>query len=122
MMARPPQRLMLCSLALAWSGVVHAEGKGPGNRTGSGAWGDEGASTTVTLRGTRTPTFTVYKLEKPERLVVDVANASVGAGVSGLDGPVETQTWAVGAIAAQDLGTKDAALARVIVGFVRPAT
>src|SRR5688572_1443718 len=44
---------------------------------------DDGAASIVTIEGTSTPTFTVYKLEKPERVVVDVANARLDADVEG---------------------------------------
>src|SRR5262249_41686964 len=42
---------------------------------------EEGATTIVTVRGSTTPTFTVYKLERPERVVVDLANARLGSEV-----------------------------------------
>jgi type IV pilus assembly protein PilQ len=80
---------------------------------------DDGASSIVTIKGTSTPTFTVYKLEKPERVVVDVANARLDADV---DGPVVVNGWAVTQVAAQALGERDAALVRVIVGFARPSS
>src|SRR4051812_19762514 len=44
---------------------------------------EDGAATIVTIRGTATPTFTVYKLEKPERVVVDLANAALDADEDG---------------------------------------
>ena len=34
-------------------------------------------STTIAIHGSRTPTFSVYKLRRPERVVIDVANASL---------------------------------------------
>src|SRR5262249_54481404 len=80
---------------------------------------EEGATTVVTIRGTSTPTFTVYKLERPERVVIDVANARLGVD---LDGPTAVNTWAVTQLAAQMLGGQEAQVVRVLVGFARPST
>jgi type IV pilus assembly protein PilQ len=80
---------------------------------------EDGSRTIITIHGTATPTFTVYKLEKPERVVVDVANAELGLSI---DGPVAVNTWAVGQLSAQALGEEDAAVTRVVVTFARPST
>src|SRR5262245_37105921 len=80
--------------------------------------GEEGAATTVSIRGSATPTFTVYKLERPERVVVDVANAELATGA---EGPQAANTWAVGQVSAQALHGQDSALVRVMVGFARPS-
>src|SRR5262245_48417765 len=74
---------------------------------------EDGATTTVTIRGSATPTFTVYKLERPERVVVDVANARLLNDVE----PMAVNTWAVTQVAAQGLGGDEAAVVRVLVGF-----
>lgn len=39
----------------------------------------EGDETTVTVKGTRVPTFTVFRLDRPSRVVVDLAGADVSA-------------------------------------------
>jgi hypothetical protein len=61
---------------------------------------EEGAATVVRIHGSATPTFTVYKLEKPERVVVDVANAELAGGGE----PFAVNSWAVGQVSAQALG------------------
>jgi type IV pilus assembly protein PilQ len=78
---------------------------------------EEGATTVVTIRGSTTPTFTVYKLERPERVVVDLANARLGGDVE----PMAVNGWAVGQVSAQALAGDDAAVVRVLVGFARPS-
>jgi len=74
--------------------------------------------TTVILHGSQTPTFTVYKLERPQRLVVDLANTTL----QGYDDPIEAETWAVGLITASRHLDDRSATARVIIGFRRAAT
>src|SRR5512142_3036433 len=51
---------------------------------------EEGATTTVAIRRSATPTFTVYKLERPERVVVDVANVRLVPDVE----PMAVNSWA----------------------------
>lgn len=56
----------------------------------------DGDEATLSVRGTKAPTFTVFRLDKPARIVVDLANADVSA-VSALGrvagkGPVEFVT------------------------------
>src|SRR5262245_10402759 len=60
---------------------------------------EEGATTVVTVSGTATPTFTVYKLERPERVVVDLANARLLGDVE----PMAVNAWAVTQVSAQAL-------------------
>ncbi|MBI4509726.1 MAG: type IV pilus secretin PilQ [Deltaproteobacteria bacterium] len=81
-----------------------------------------GAVTTVAIRGSTTPTFTVYKLDKPERVVIDVANAQVAPRVPGLEAPLHVNSWSVSQVALQELGEEDSAVARLMVGFARPAS
>ena len=65
--------------------------------------GEDGQTTVVTIRGTTTPTFTVYKLERPERVVVDLANARLTGDVE----PTAVNSWAVAQVAAQALSGED---------------
>src|SRR5215831_6284237 len=78
---------------------------------------EEGATTVVTVSGTTTPTFTVYKLERPERVVVDLANARLTGDVE----PMAVNAWAVAQVSAQALSGQEAAVVRVLVGFARPS-
>src|SRR5262245_21657724 len=78
---------------------------------------EEGATTIVAIRGTATPTFTVYKLERPERVVVDVAGARLENDLE----PMTVSSWAVSQVTTQALGGQEAAVVRVLVGFARPS-
>ena len=79
------------------------------------------ATTRVRLRGALTPTFTVYKLEKPSRVVVDVPRARLSEALRGHDSAsvFTASTWAVTTIAAQQLDD-GGQLVRVIVTMARP--
>lgn len=79
---------------------------------------ESGGVTTVTIQGDRTPTFTVYKLERPRRLVVDLANTTV----VGYEDPVEVETYAVGLLTVSRFVDSRAVIARVVIGFRRQAT
>jgi len=81
-------------------------------------------ATTILLRGSATPTFTVYKLDNPERVVVDLSNAELSERLakSG-DGKVvwQTNTWAVSNVAgypSEGSGRR----VRVVVSLARAAT
>ncbi|HEY5933556.1 MAG TPA: AMIN domain-containing protein, partial [Kofleriaceae bacterium] len=83
---------------------------------------DEDAGTTrIHVRGARTPTFTVYKLEKPTRVVVDVPRARLAEPLRGHEGAsvISASTWAVSTIAAQQLDD-GGQLVRVIISLARP--
>ena len=79
------------------------------------------ATTRVRLRGALTPTFTVYKLEKPSRVVVDVPRARLSEALRGHDSAsvFTASTWAVTTIAAQQLDD-GGQLVRVIITMARP--
>ncbi len=78
----------------------------------------EGGRTIVTVRGSATPSFTAYRLERPSRVVVDLADGRM----QGVEGPIDVDSWAVGQIAVaqyQDVRTRTA---RVMIAFRRPST
>jgi len=79
------------------------------------------ATTRVRIRGARTPTFTVYKLDKPSRVVVDVPRARLSEALRGHDSAsvFTASTWAVTTIAAQQLDD-GGQIVRVIVTMGRP--
>ena len=83
---------------------------------------DEDAGTTrVHVRGAQTPTFTVYKLERPSRVVIDVPQARLAEALRGHEGATvfTPSTWAVSTIAAQQLDD-GGQIVRVIVTLARP--
>nr|HEX4316348.1 type IV pilus secretin PilQ [Kofleriaceae bacterium] len=85
---------------------------------------DEDATTGVTrvhVRGAQTPTFTVYKLERPSRVVIDLPQAQLGDALKGHENAttLSSNTWAVSTVAAQQLDD-GGAVVRVIVTLARP--
>ena len=56
------------------SGPAHAGGK---NAIRAIAIADDQGTTTIRAQGADTPTFTVYKLERPTRVVIDIARPGV---------------------------------------------
>ncbi|MDQ3368972.1 MAG: AMIN domain-containing protein, partial [Myxococcota bacterium] len=82
---------------------------------------DTAEVTRVHLRGARSLAFTVYKLERPSRVVIDVPRARLAEKLGGHEsGAVfATNTWAVSTIAAQQVDD-GGDLVRVIVTLARP--
>src|SRR5215470_18311930 len=82
--------------------TVRADGK---NEIRAVTFDDDGGTTRVHVRGAQTPTFTVYKLERPSRVVVDVPQARLAEALRGHESAqlVSANTWAVSTIAAQQL-------------------
>ena len=58
----------------------------------------DGGKTVIVVHGSATPSFTAYRLERPARVVVDVADGKLGADELRA-GPIDVDTWAVGQIA-----------------------
>src|SRR5262245_35135197 len=79
----------------------------------------EGGKTIVTVRGSATPSFTAYRLERPSRLVVDIAG---GRFKEASDGPMDVDTWAVGQIATAQYQDDTTRTARVMIGLKRAAS
>ncbi|MBL4635611.1 MAG: type IV pilus secretin PilQ [Kofleriaceae bacterium] len=79
-----------------------------------------GAKTTLRIRGESTPTFTVYKLENPSRVVVDIAGASLDSKLRQRDEKAvwNINSWAVGQVSAHNMG-KTRSMVRVVVGLSR---
>ncbi|WP_428261910.1 type IV pilus secretin PilQ [Haliangium sp.] len=88
----------------------------------------------VRVRGTREPTFTVYKLDYPSRVVVDIAGAVLDRKLTGDDEHKATWSangWSVGQISIYELHGVGAdgstqgdeqSLVRVVVGMARPGS
>ena len=72
----------------------------------------EGAKTIVTVHGSATPSFTAYRLERPSRVVVDLADGRVQS----VDGPIDVDTWAVGQIGTAQYADENSRTARVMIG------
>lgn len=75
-------------------------------------------STVLRLVGSAKPTFNVYKLGDPERLVVDVSSATRGKVVP----RVPVDTWAVGRVTVDSKDENGARVARVVVDLKRDSS
>ena len=82
---------------------------------------EDAGTTLVRVRGAQTPTFTMYKLERPTRVVLDIPQARLAETLRGHEGAsvFTPSTWAVSTIAAQQLDD-GGQIVRVIVTMARP--
>src|SRR5947209_14782362 len=76
----------------------------------------DGGKTVITVRGSATPSFTAYRLERPARVVVDLADGKLGSDEL-RSGPIDVDTWAVGQIAMAQYADEASRVARVMIGF-----
>src|SRR5215831_18103592 len=111
-----------------WIAAVVAFAVAPSSARGDGkneiravSFDDDAGTTRVHVRGAQTPTFTVYKLERPSRVVVDVPQALLGDALRGHESAalLSANTWAVSTIAAQQLDD-GGLVVRVIITLARP--
>ncbi len=128
--ARLPASALLLLAILAFGGSpaeaksakksrVVAKGKHQGTITGL-ASKEKGATTTLRIAGNTTPTFTVYKLQNPSRVVVDIVGAQLDPTLRRRDEKAvwSINSWAVGQVSAHHMG-KGRGLVRVVVGLSR---
>jgi type IV pilus assembly protein PilQ len=105
------------AVTVAMYATAHAE---TFNEVRAVSFTDDGTGITrVNVRGDETPTFTVYKLEKPTRVVIDLPHAKLSDVLRGHESAnvLQPNTWAVSTIASQQL---DDGAVRVIVTMARP--
>jgi len=81
------------------------------------------ATTTLRIQGSTTPTFTVYKLENPSRVVVDVVGTTLSSSLLGNESKVvrSVNSWAVGQVSAHAISKSRGDIVRVVVGLSRPS-
>ncbi len=82
-----------------------------------------GGTTSVTVKGTKTATFSVYKLDRPDRVVVDLANATIDRRMQGAGGGksvFDLNTWAVSQVSAHRVAGSRRSLVRIVVSLARP--
>ncbi|HWN67956.1 MAG TPA: hypothetical protein VNM90_09965, partial [Haliangium sp.] len=106
---------------------IHAVEHAPGKQGGPGTM-------RIRIRGTHEPTFTVYKLDYPARVVVDITGAVLDQKLTGEAQSKATwplNAWAVNQLAVYELhdvandGTSQGSqqnLVRVVVGMARPGS
>ena len=78
---------------------------------------DDG-TTILRLLGHVEPTFNVYRLSKPDRLVVDVSKSERGKAVP----HVPVDSWAVGRVTISSVEEHDSKLARIVVNLKRESS
>ena len=76
-----------------------------------------GSATVIRLQGTREPMFSVFKLEKPPRLTVDLANCRLRS----LARLTDVDTWAVSQIGTTEFRSGLRTTSRVVINFRRKA-
>ncbi len=79
--------------------------------------GDDG-TVTLRLRGSTAPTYNVYRLEGPPRLVVDLSAARRGKVVPRL--PLDT--WAAGPVSVEEVTEPGGRIVRMTVALKRPSS
>jgi type IV pilus assembly protein PilQ len=92
------------ALSAALSMSAHSAFADGNNEVRAVTYDEDGAITRIHVRGAETPTFTVYKLERPNRVVVDIPRAQL-AEVMRHDNTATFSpgTWAVSSIATSQL-------------------
>ncbi len=112
-----PFTLVVC-IAAGIASPAFGDGK---NEIRTVSYDEQGGVTRVHVRGAQTPTFTVYKLERPSRVVIDLPQARLADALRGHDSAAvfTANTWAVSTVAAQQLDD-GGAIVRVIVTLARP--
>src|SRR5512137_2410417 len=94
------RRLALAALATLaiGSAASPAGAAGPLNVVRGVVAAESGSATVVTIVGSETATFTSYKLERPQRLAIEVARCRL----HGVESPIDVSTWAVGQVAVSE--------------------
>jgi len=109
-------RFWITAAAVAIVAPAHAETT---NEVRAVTFTEDAGVTRVNVRAATTPTFTVYKLERPGRVVVDLPHTRLSDVLRGHETAalMQPNTWGVSTIAAQQL---DDGAVRVIVTMARP--
>lgn len=121
----PPRRTVAFTAALGLLAVgifsaaeAHAQGV---NTVGKVEAKADGEKTVIVVHGSAMPSFTAYRLERPSRLVVDLANGRLAHDASH-DGPMDVDSWAVGQIATAQYATDTVKTARIMINLKRTCT
>lgn len=131
---QPRVRVAMAIAAVAAMSLLHAPARAQSGKnrvralahetTASAAGEAPPGTTTIRIRGTATPTFTVYKLERPERVVIDLANAALDPKLSGRDASADwpVNSWSVSSVAGHAVAGSDRSTVRFIVHLARSAS
>ncbi len=104
--------------ALAAAPVEAARGEQPNRIDGLTVEELDDGTTVLRVQGSRKPTFNVYRLSGPERLVVDIAGSEPGKVVP----HVPLDTWACGRVTVDGVQERDTNLVRLVVTLKREAS
>ncbi len=108
-------RLLLATLLLAaMPGAVAAAGPNALRRIDIR---EEPQETIIAIEGSKTPTFTVFKLDDPPRLFVDIANTDVAA----VNRTLEVDNGVIGQVGVLSFRSGETPIGRVIVGLRQSA-
>jgi len=113
------KRLAAVALAslLATPAGAGAEATGQANAVRAIDVGDAGGALELAIRASRAPSYTVFKLQEPPRLVVDLA----GADVTGVASPVAVNRGGVLQITTAQYKDERSAVGRVIIALAPQA-
>jgi type IV pilus assembly protein PilQ len=116
MIMSPRTWIAAVAVVSAATATVYADER---NEVRAVTFDEDSGVTRVHVRGAETPMFTVYKLERPARVVIDLPKSRLAEALRGHDSAATFTpgTWAVSTIAAQQL---DDGAVRVIVTLSRP--
>ncbi len=122
------RRLSVSALMLVSLAYGSADAKADANKADRTIVGlsskAESAQTTLRIKGSATPTFTVYKLENPDRIVVDIVGSSLSSKLrkDGDKAVWSVNSWAVGQVSAHNMSKSSGELVRVVVGLSRASS
>jgi type IV pilus assembly protein PilQ len=107
---------MAALLALALAPAAARGANGELNVVKAVQVSQQGAGARIVIAGTRAPTFTVFRLSEPARLIIDLA----GADVSAVRGPRDG-AGPVSGVAISQFSDPHASLGRVVVAMADSA-
>jgi type IV pilus assembly protein PilQ len=97
---------------LAWPGSGSAAPPGP-NVIRAVDVADRDGSVEVEIRASRAPSYTVFKLQDPTRLVVDVS----GGDVSGVASPIRVERGGVASVSTAQYQDEKTSVGRIVIGL-----
>ena len=109
-------RLMPIAGLLLWSSLASAAPTADPNLVRSLDVAERDGALELSIEGTRPPSYSVFKLQDPPRLVVDL----VGADVTGVASPVQVGKAGVVAVSTAQYKDERSAVGRVIVALDGP--
>jgi type IV pilus assembly protein PilQ len=113
-------RVAAAAIALVVGSASAAHGDPARNRIRAIDASETDGTTTIAIRGSATPTFTVYRLDQPARIVIDLASARLARDFAAdADGATfEVNGWGVSQVSAHAVeGTRG--MVRVVVRMAR---